>query len=83
MLDRLVIAAVQANPTVGAVDRNEALAREKLREATAAGADIALFTELFITGYPPEDLTLKPAIWAAGKAAIERLALETKDGCAA
>jgi NAD+ synthase len=83
MLDRLVIAAVQANPTVGAIARNEALAREKLREASAAGADIALFTELFITGYPPEDLTLKPAVWRDGKAAIERLALDTKDGCAA
>ncbi|WP_091740453.1 NAD+ synthase [Phenylobacterium immobile] len=83
MLDRLIIAAVQANPTVGAIARNEALARDRLREAAAAGADIALFTELFLTGYPPEDLTLKPAIWRDGKAAVERLALDTKNTCAA
>ena len=80
MTQRLVIAAVQANPTVGAVAHNEALAKERIAQAKAAGADIALFSELFINGYPPEDLAMKPAFWAAGKAAVERLALETKDG---
>jgi NAD+ synthase len=83
MSTRLVIAAVQANPTVGAIARNEALARERLAQAREAGADIALFSELFLTGYPPEDLALKPAFWAAGKAAVERLAAETLNGCAA
>ncbi|WP_309645032.1 NAD+ synthase [Phenylobacterium sp.] len=83
MSTRLVIAAVQANPTVGAIAHNEALARERLSQAREAGADIALFSELFLNGYPPEDLALKPAFWAAGKAAVERLALETKDGPAA
>lgn len=83
MSTRLVIAAVQANPTLGAIERNEALAREKLAQAKAAGADIALFSELFIIGYPPEDLSLKPALWRDGKAAIERLAAETLDGPAA
>jgi len=83
MSKRLVIAAVQANPTVGAIAHNEALARERLAQARAAGADIALFSELFLNGYPPEDLALKPAFWAAGKAAVERLALETRDGPAA
>ena len=82
-MSTLVIAAVQANPTVGAIAHNEALARERLAQARAAGADIAVFSELFINGYPPEDLALKPAFWAAGKAAVERLALETKDGPAA
>jgi NAD+ synthase len=82
-MSKLVIAAVQANPTVGAIAHNEALARERLAQARAAGADIAVFSELFINGYPPEDLALKPAFWAAGKAAVERLALETKDGPAA
>ena len=77
MTHRLVIAAVQANPTVGAIARNEALARERMAQARAAGADIALFSELFLNGYPPEDLALKPAFWAAGKAAVERLAAET------
>lgn len=83
MANRLIIASIQANPTVGAIAHNEALARERLAQARAAGAEIALFSELFINGYPPEDLALKPAFWAAGKAAVERLALETKDGPAA
>ncbi len=83
MSTRLVIAAVQANPTVGAIAHNEALARERLAQAREAGADIALFSELFLNGYPPEDLALKPAFWAAGKAAVERLALETRNGPAA
>jgi NAD+ synthase len=80
---KLVIAAVQANPTVGAVQRNEALARDMIAKAKAQGADLALFTELFLAGYPPEDLTLKPALWRECKAAVERLAVETKDGPAA
>ncbi|HXQ45238.1 MAG TPA: NAD+ synthase, partial [Caulobacteraceae bacterium] len=83
MTDRLNIAAVQANPTVGAVDANAALAARRLEEATAAGADLALFPELFLIGYPPEDLALKPAAVAACRAALERLALLTKGRCAA
>ncbi len=83
MTDRLVIAAIQANPTVGAIAKNEALARERMAQAKADGADLALFSELFLNGYPPEDLALKPAFWAAGKAAVERLALETDDSFAA
>ena len=79
MTKRFVIAAVQANPTVGAISANEALARERMAQARAQGADIALFSELFLNGYPPEDLALKPAFWAAGKAAVERLALTTDD----
>ncbi len=82
MTDRLVIAAIQANPTVGAVAKNEALARELIAKANALGADLALFPELFLIGYPPEDLALKPAAVAACRAALERLAAETKTGCA-
>ncbi|MCA6307153.1 MAG: NAD+ synthase, partial [Phenylobacterium sp.] len=73
----IVIAAVQANPTVGAIEANEALARKRVAAARAAGADLAVFPELFINGYPPEDLALKPAFWRAGQAAVERLAAET------
>jgi len=83
MPQRFVIASVQANPTVGAVARNESMALELLRQATDAGADIALFPELYLTGYPPEDLALKPALWRDGRAAIERLAKATADTCAA
>jgi len=83
MTRSLVIACIQANPTVGAVAANEALAAKWLADANAAGADIALFSELFLIGYPPEDLALKPAAVAACHAALERLAILTKDGCAA
>ena len=83
MTRSIVIAAVQANPTVGAIAANEAQARLRLAEARAAGADLAVFPELFINGYPPEDLALKPAFWRAGQAAVERLALETDDAFAA
>ncbi len=83
MTDRLVIAAIQANPTLGAIASNEALARDRMVQARDAGADLAVFTELFLNGYPPEDLSLKPAFWGAGKAAIERLARETNEDFAA
>jgi NAD+ synthase len=83
MTRSIVIAAVQANPTVGAIAANEALARRRFSEARAAGADLAVFPELFINGYPPEDLALKPAFWRAGREAVERLALETDEDFAA
>src|ERR1700722_6679356 len=83
MTDALAIAAVQANPTVGAVAANEALAAERLAQAGERGADIALFSELFLIGYPPEDLALKPAATAACRAALERLAKRTVGAAAA
>src|ERR1700761_8907842 len=83
MTDVLTIAAVQADPTVGAIGANEALAAEQLAEATAQGADLAVFSELFLIGYPPEDLALKPAATAACRAALDRLASKTRNACAA
>jgi NAD+ synthase len=80
MTDRLVIAAIQANPTLGAVERNEASARDWIAKAKAAGADLAVFPEMFLLGYPLEDLALKPAAVSACQAAARRLALETQDG---
>ena len=80
MSRQIRIASIQANPTLGAVEANTALARAKIAEARALGADLAVFTELFLIGYPPEDLALKPAAVAACKAAVEALAAETKDG---
>ena len=82
MPDRLVVASVQANPTVGDIAGNEALARARMAQATAAGADIALFSELFLIGYPPEDLALKPAAVRACGEALARLARDTAGGCA-
>ena len=83
MTDRLVIAAIQANPTVGDIRANEALARRSMARATELGADIAVFSELFLIGYPPEDLALKPAALAACRASLESLARDTARGCAA
>jgi NAD+ synthase len=76
----LRIAIAQLNPTVGDVAGNLALAREARRDAAREGADLVLFTELFISGYPPEDLVLRPAFLAACLKAVEELAGETADG---
>jgi NAD+ synthase len=80
MTDRLIIACVQANPTVGDVTGNAALAAQAIRDAATAGAHVVLFSELFLIGYPPEDLALKPVAVAACRAALEDLAVLTRDG---
>jgi NAD+ synthase len=76
----LTIALAQLNPIVGDIAGNMALARKARAEAAAQGADLVLYSELFLTGYPPEDLILKPAFIRAGKAAAEELARDTADG---
>jgi NAD+ synthase len=78
--DRLAIAVAQLNPIVGDVTGNLELARKARTQAARDGADIVAFSELFIAGYPPEDLVLKPAFQAACRAAVETLARETADG---
>src|ERR1700759_5446868 len=78
--DSLKIALAQLNPTVGDVEGNAAKVRRARDEAARLGADIVAFPELFIAGYPPEDLVLKPAFQAACRAAVEALARESKDG---
>jgi len=80
MTDSLKIALAQRNPTVGDIRGNAERARAARAEAAKAGADLVCFTELFITGYPPEDLILKPAFVRAARRAIEELAAETADG---
>ncbi len=60
MTDKLKIALAQLNPTVGALHKNMDLALKAIRDAEAAGADILMFTELFMCGYFPEDLLFKP-----------------------
>jgi NAD+ synthase len=76
----LRIAVAQLNPTVGDIVGNLALAREARADAARHGADLVLFTELFIAGYPPEDLVMKPAFLAACERAIDGLAADTGDG---
>ena len=78
--DRLAIAVAQLNPIVGDVAGNLERARQARAQAARDGADIVAFSELFIAGYPPEDLVLKPAFQAACRAAVETLARETGAG---
>jgi NAD+ synthase len=78
--DSLAIALAQLNPTVGDVAGNADKVRRARDQAAALGADVVAFPELFIAGYPPEDLVLKPAFQAACRSAIEALARESADG---
>ena len=79
MTDRLRIALAQLNPRVGALGDNVRLGREAARDALAAKADILMFSELFLTGYFPEDLLFKPRfIEDAMNAALELVA-ETRN----
>src|SRR5262249_39701486 len=78
--DRLAIAVAQLNPTVGDVAGNAEKARAARAEARRDGADLVALPELFVSGYPPEDLVLKPAFQAACRAKVEELARETADG---
>ena len=80
MTASLKIAFAQLNPIVGDVPGNLAKARKARADAAAQGADIILFSELFLVGYPPEDLVLKPALQADARAATEALAKETTSG---
>jgi NAD+ synthase len=78
--DTLRLAIAQLNPVVGDIAGNATIVRRARAEAAKQKADLVIFTELFISGYPPEDLVLKPAFQAACRAAVEELARETKDG---
>jgi NAD+ synthase len=78
--DRLAIAVAQLNPIVGDVSGNLECARKARAQAARDGADVIAFSELFIAGYPPEDLVLKPAFQSACRSAVEALARDTGDG---
>ena len=66
---RLRIALAQANPILGDIDANVAKLVAMRGRAAALGADLVVFPELFVTGYPPEDLVLKPAFQVAARRA--------------
>jgi NAD+ synthase len=74
---RLRIALAQLNPVVGDIAGNLRRARAARKEAV--NADVILFSELFIVGYSPEDLVLKPALQEDARAAVEELARDTAD----
>jgi NAD+ synthase len=77
---QFTITLAQLNPIVGDVTGNAAKARAARKQAGGDGAALVVFPELFISGYPPEDLVLKPAFQSACRSAIEELARETADG---
>ena len=78
MLKELKIVLAQLNPIVGDVAGNAKIAREARRRAGEMAADLVVFPELFLVGYPPEDLVLKPALQLAAEQAVNELALDTK-----
>src|ERR1044072_7072911 len=73
------LALAQINTTVGDLDGNRALILARLEEARAAGADIVVFPELAVTGYPPEDLLLRPGFVRAAARSLEQIAAEATD----
>jgi NAD+ synthase (glutamine-hydrolysing) len=77
-MPRLRIASCQINTRVGALDHNVERILEALRTAEEAGCDLAVFPELSITGYPPEDLLLKPGFVADNRRALDRVAAEAR-----
>ena len=79
MTDRLRIALAQLNPHVGALAHNLALARAALADAVVAKADILMFSELFLTGYFPEDLLFKPRFIEDAMELAQTLAADTKN----
>jgi NAD+ synthase (glutamine-hydrolysing) len=76
-VSRIRVAAGQINTVVGDLDGNVERILSALDQAEASGADVALFPELAITGYPPEDLLLKPGFVADNLEALEKLAART------
>ena len=78
----LRVALAQLNPTVGDIDGNLAKLLDAYDRADAAGCDVIAFPELSITGYPPEDLVMKPGFVADNEAALGKLAARTRR-CAA
>ena len=73
------IALAQINPTVGDLSGNVDRILRAAREAARRGAEVAVFPELSITGYPPRDLVEKPSFIERSERELDRLAHETAD----
>src|SRR6516165_9481373 len=72
------LALAQIDPTVGDLEGNRELILARIEEACAAGADLVVLPELAVTGYPPEDLLLRPGFVRAARESLELIAAETK-----
>ena len=72
------LALAQINTTVGDLDGNRERILSGMADAKAAGADVVLFPELAITGYPPEDLLLRPSFIHAAEASLAQVAREAR-----
>jgi NAD+ synthase (glutamine-hydrolysing) len=72
------IALAQVNPTVGDLQGNSRLVSGYIAKAKRAGADLVAFPELVLTGYPPEDLLLKPSFTDLNLKILDRIVPETK-----
>ncbi|HTR33087.1 MAG TPA: NAD+ synthase [Gaiellaceae bacterium] len=72
------LALAQIDSVVGDVEGNAARILEWLGRAREAKADLVLFPELVVTGYPPEDLLLRPGFVGAARRALDRVAAETQ-----
>ena len=70
---------VQMNPVVGDVDGNVRAMVKWVKQARQVGADIVVFPELAITGYPPEDLVLRPSFLHATHQALQQLTKQCRD----
>ncbi len=79
----LRVAIAQCNPVVGDIAGNTEDVLDAWRLAAEQGAELVVFSELALTGYPPEDLLLKPDFLEAGHAALRALAAEGPHGCVA
>jgi NAD+ synthase (glutamine-hydrolysing) len=73
------VALLQLNPTVGDLSANAERIIQALRTAEGQGAQIAVTPELCLTGYPPEDLLLRPAFLRAARQTLDRIAAQTRD----
>jgi NAD+ synthase (glutamine-hydrolysing) len=80
---KLRVALAQVNPTVGDLVANAALVRDNFKTAQDAGAHIVVFPEMVLTGYPVEDLALRPSFQLASQRALAELAGQLTGKCVA
>jgi NAD+ synthase (glutamine-hydrolysing) len=72
------LALAQINPVVGDLEGNRRLILDRLGEAKGQGAELVVFPELAVTGYPPEDLLLRPGFIRAAEDSVEQIAREVR-----